>query len=75
MLLAAIALLPPGTGRLFGHLGLSFLNLPVYYGVMCVNAVYDAIVYRRVHPVSWIGALALAAIEISTDEWLAAIGS
>ena len=75
MLLAAIALLPPGTGRLFGALGLSFLNLPVYYGVMCVNAVYDAIVYRRVHPVSWIGALVLASIEFSTDAWLAAIGS
>ena len=29
MLLAAIALLPPGTGRLFSHLGLSDLNLPV----------------------------------------------
>jgi hypothetical protein len=75
MLLAAVALLPPGTGRLFGHFGLAFLNLPVYYGVMLVNVVYDAAVYRRVHPVSWLGALALAAIELSTDEWLAAIGS
>jgi hypothetical protein len=75
MLLAAIALLPPGTGRLFGHLGVSFLNLPVYYGVLCVNALYDLIVFRRVHPVSLLGALALAAIEASTDEWLAAIES
>ena len=75
MLLAAIALLPPGTGRLFGHFGLSFLNVPVYFCVLCVNALYDAVIYRRVHPVSWIGGAALAAIEISTDEWLSAIGS
>jgi hypothetical protein len=75
MLLAAIALLPPGTGRLFGHLGLSFLNVPVYMCVLFFNTLYDAFVYRRVHPVSWIGGVVLAAIEISTDGWLAAIGS
>jgi len=75
MLLAAIALLPPGTGRLFGYLELSYLNVPVYLCVLFFNALYDALVYRRVHPVSWMGGLALAAIEISTDEWLAAIGS
>lgn len=75
MLLAAIALLPPGTGRLFGYLGVSFLNVPVYLCVLCVNTLYDAFVYRRVHAVSWIGGLALAAIEISTDAWLDAIGS
>jgi len=75
MLLAAIALLPPGTGRLFGHLGISFLNVPVYLGVLFFNVLYDACVHRRVHPVAWIGGVALAAIEISTDEWLAAIGS
>ena len=75
MLLAAIALLPPGTGRLFGYLGLSFLNVPVYLCVLFFNTLYDAFVYRRVHPVSWIGGVALAAIEISTDRWLEAIGS
>ncbi len=75
MLLAAIALLPPGTGRLLGYLDLSFLNVPVYLCVLFFNALYDVFVYRRVHPVSWIGGLALAAIEISTDAWLAAIGS
>ena len=75
MLLAAIALLPPGTGRLFGYFDVSFLNVPVYLCVLCFNTLYDAIVYRRVHPVSWIGGLALAAIEIGTDAWLAAIGS
>jgi hypothetical protein len=75
MLLAAIALLPPGTGRLFGYLGLSFLNVPVYLGVLFFNTLYDAVVYRRVHPVSWMGGLALVAIEISTDWWLEAIGS
>jgi hypothetical protein len=75
MLLAAIALLPPGTGRLFGYLDVSFLNAPVYLCVLFFNTLYDAVVYRRVHPVSWIGGLALAAIEISTDWWLEAIGS
>ncbi len=75
MLLAAIALLPPGTGRLFGFLGLSFLNVPVYLGALSVNTLYDAFVYRRVHPVSWIGGVALAAIEFSTDAWLEAIAS
>jgi hypothetical protein len=75
MLLAAIALLPPGTGRLFGQLGISFLNVPVYFCVLFFNTLYDALVYRRVHRVSWIGGAALAAIEISTDQWLEAIGS
>jgi hypothetical protein len=75
MLFAAIALLPPGTGRLFGFFGVAFLNVPVYFGVLLLSAVYDALVYRRIHPLSWIGAAALVAIEISTDEWLDAIGS
>jgi len=75
MLLAAIALLPPGTGRLFGHFDLSSWNVPVYFCALFLNAAYDGIVYRRVHPVSWIGALALVAIEIGTDWWLAVIGS
>ncbi len=75
MLLAAIALLPPATGRLFGYLDVSFLNVPVYLCVLFFNTLYDAFVYRRVHRVSWIGGLALAAIELSTDAWLQAIGS
>jgi hypothetical protein len=75
MLLAAIALLPPGTGRLFGYLGISFLNAPVYFCALFFNTLYDALVYRRMHPVSWIGGVALSAIEISTDQWLEAIGS
>ena len=75
MLLAAIALLPPGAGRLLGYLGLSFLNVPVYLCVLFFNTLYDAFVFRRVHPVSWIGGLALAAIELSTDAWFDAIGS
>jgi len=74
MLLAAIALLPPGMGRLFGYLDLSFLTVPVYLCVLFVSSSYDAFVYRRVHPVSWIGGLALAAIEVSSDEWLRVIG-
>ena len=74
MLLAAIALLPPGTGRLFGYLDLSFLNVPVYLCVLFLNTLYDACVYQRVHAVSWIGGVALVAIEISSDAWLDAIG-
>jgi len=75
MLFAAITLLPPGTGRLFGYLGLSSLNVPVYLCVLFCSALYDLFVYRRVHPVSWVSGLALAAIEIGTDLWLEAIGS
>ncbi len=43
MLLAAITLLPPGTGRLFGYLGLSSLNVPVYLCVLFFSSLYDAI--------------------------------
>ncbi len=75
MLLAAIALLPPGTGRLFGYLGLSSLNVPVYLGVLFMNAIYDVWRWRRPHPIALFGAAALAAIELTTDWWLAAIGS
>jgi len=49
--------------------------VPVYMCVLFFNTLYDAFVYRRVHPVSWLGGLALASIEISTDWWLEAIGS
>ena len=42
---------------------------------MCVPALYDLAIQRRIHPASLWGAAALAAIELSTDEWLAAIGS
>ncbi|HVY63867.1 MAG TPA: hypothetical protein VHH11_03515 [Gammaproteobacteria bacterium] len=75
MLLAGIALLPPGTGRLFGHLGLASWNVPVYLCVLFVNALYDVCVWRRPHPVSLAGAIALAAIELSTDWWLDALGA
>ena len=74
MLLAAIALLPPGMGRLFGYLDLSFLTVPVYLCVLFFSTLYDAFVYRRVHPVSWSGGLALAAIEVGSDEWLRVVG-
>jgi hypothetical protein len=75
MVLAAIALLPPGTGRLLGPLGLSYLNVPVYLGALLVMPIYDLWQRGRPHAVSWIGAVALAAIELSTDWWLAVIGS
>jgi hypothetical protein len=75
MLLAAITLLPPGTGRLFGYLGLSFLNVPVYIGALFLNVVYDVMQRRRPHAISLVGAVVLAGIELTTDWWLAAIGS
>jgi hypothetical protein len=75
MLLAAIALLPPGTGRLFGPLGLSFLNVPVYIGVLFLAPLYDFWQRGRPHAVSLVGAIALTLIELTTDWWLAVIGS
>jgi hypothetical protein len=75
MLLAAVTLLPPGTGRLFGYLGLSSLNVPVYIGALFLSPAYDVWRRRRPHAVSLGGAVVLAAIELSTDWWLAAVGS
>jgi hypothetical protein len=75
MVLAALALLPPGTGRLLGPLGLSYLNVPVYLGALSVLPIYDLWVRGRPHAVSLLGALALTAIELSTDWWLGLIGS
>jgi hypothetical protein len=75
MLLAAVVLLPPAIGRLFGQLNLSELNLAAYASLAFANAAYDWIVYGRPHMVSLLGALALVAIDLTTAAWLAAVGS
>jgi hypothetical protein len=75
MLLAAVVLLPPATGRLFGPLDLAWLNLPVYFCAAAANAVYDIVTRGRPHVVSVVPAAALVAIDITTTWWLAAVGS
>ena len=75
MLLAAIVLLPPATGRLFGPLDLAWLNLPVYVCAAAANAVYDVITCGRPHAISVWPAAALVAIDVTTTWWLAAVGS
>jgi hypothetical protein len=75
MLLAAVVLLPPATGRLLGPLDLAWLNLPLYVGAAGANAVYDIVTRGRPHAVSVYPALALVAIDVTTTQWLAAVGS
>jgi hypothetical protein len=75
MLLAAVVLLPPATGRLFGLLGLAWLSLPVYVGAAGANAVYDVITRGRPHALSVWPAAALVVIDVTTAWWLAAVGS
>ena len=75
MLLAAVVLLPPATGRLFAPLDLAWLNLPVYVCAAGANAVYDVITRGRPRPLSLWPAAALVAIDVTTTWWLAAVGS
>jgi len=75
MLLAAVVLLPPATGRLFAPHDLAWLNLPVYACAAGANAVYDVIVRGKPHVLSSVPAVALIAIDITTTVWLAAVGS
>ena len=75
LLLAAVVLLPPAIGRLFGRLDLADFNLAAYSSFAFANALYDWLVYRRPHVVSWAGAGALVAVDLTTTTWLAAIGS
>jgi hypothetical protein len=75
MLLAAVVLLPPATGRLFGALDLAWLNLPLYACAAAANAVYDVVTRGRPHVLSVIPAAALVAIDVTTTWWLAAVGS
>jgi hypothetical protein len=75
MLLAAVVLLPPATGRLFGPHDLAWLNLPVYVCAAAANSVYDVITRGRPHAISLLGGAALVAIDVTTTWWLAAVGS
>jgi hypothetical protein len=75
MLLAAVVLLPPATGRLFGPLELAWLNLPVYVCAAGANSVYDLVTRGRPHAWSLLPALVLVAIDVATTAWLAAVGS
>jgi hypothetical protein len=75
MLLAAVVLLPPATGRLFGPLDLAWLNLPVYICAAAANAMYDVATRGQPHALSVWPAAALVAIDVTTMWWLAAVGS
>jgi hypothetical protein len=75
MLLAAVVLLPPATGRLFGPLDLAWLNLPVYVSAAAANSIYDVITRGRPHAISLLGGAALVAIDVTTTWWLAVVGS
>jgi hypothetical protein len=75
MLLAAVVLLPPATGRLFGPLDLAWLNLPVYICAAAANATYDVVTRGWPHALSVWPAAALLAIDVTTTWWLAAVGS
>jgi hypothetical protein len=75
MLLAAVVLLPPATGRLFGPLDLAWLNLPIYVAAVGANAVYDVSTRGQPHLLSVAPAAALVAIDVTTTWWLAAVGS
>lgn len=75
MLLAAVVLLPPATGRLFGPLELAWLNLPVYACAAAANSIYDLVTRGRPHALSLWPALTLVAIDVTTTWWLAAVGS
>jgi hypothetical protein len=75
MLLAAVVLLPPAIGRLFGYLDVSELDLAAYASFAFAGAAYDWLVYGRPHAVSLLGAIALVAMDLTTTAWLAAVGS
>ena len=75
MLLAAVVLLPPATGRLFGPLDLAWLNLPIYVCAAFANTVYDLVTRGRPHPLSLLPAVVLVTIDVITTSWLAAVGS
>ncbi len=73
MLLAAVVLLPPATGRLFGYLDAAWLASPTYAVAAFANAAYDALTRRRVHPVSLWGGVLLVAVDLATTGMLAAL--
>lgn len=73
MLLAAVVLLPPAIGRLFGVLDLARFNLLAYASLAFANSLYDVLVRGRPHPISLLGAILLVAIDVLTTWWLAAV--
>lgn len=75
MLLAAVVLLPPATGRLFGLLELAWPNLPLYFCAAFANTVYDLATRGRPHAWSLFPAIALVTVDVITTSWLAAVGS
>jgi len=75
MLLAAVVLLPPAIGRLFGQVGLAHLNLPVYVGFAFACAGFDWLTRGRPHAISLLGGTTLVAIDVAATAWLAAVGS
>lgn len=75
MLLAAVVLLPPAIGRLFGALEWTRFNLAAYAALAFAGALYDLATRGRPHAVSLGGAAALVAIDVVTTAWLAAVGS
>jgi hypothetical protein len=75
MLMAAVVLLPPGTGRLFAQLGVEWLNIPVYACAASANAVYDLVTTGRAHALSVWPAAALIVIDIAITWWLRAVGA
>jgi hypothetical protein len=74
MMLAAVVLLPPAIGRLFGQLALTSLNLPVYACFAFACVIYDA-TRGRPHAISLLGAMALVALDVVATTWRAAVGS
>ena len=75
MLLAAVVLLPPATGRLFGPLDLAWLNLPCMSARPRRTPSMTSSTRGRPHALSVWPAAALVAIDVTTTWWLAAVGS
>lgn len=75
MLLAAVVLLPPGIGRLFGQMGVEGLNLPIYACFAFASVAYDLALRRRPDAFVVVAAAALVAIDIVTTSWLRVVGS
>ena len=75
MLLAAVVLLPPAIGRLFGPLGLAELSLAAYAGARVRER---GLRLARAWPSARdlaAGAAVLVAIDAVTTAWLAAAGT
>ena len=75
MLLAAVVLMPPAIGRLFGALDLARFNFPLYACFALLHAAYDVFRRGRPHPISLVGGAALVALDVAATAWLAAVES